>query len=108
MALYRRIRPYFEADYYPLFEHGADEMTWYGYQLHRPDEQRGMAVVFRRSQSPHSATPIALQGIDLIATYRVTDKNSGKTEALKGEALRALVVTITQAPSSRILFCEKE
>ena len=27
VAMYQRVRPYFEGDYYPLFEHTADEMT---------------------------------------------------------------------------------
>ena len=107
-ATYHLVRPYFEGDYFPLFDHTADEMTWFGYQLHRPDQQRGMAVVFRRAQSPHSAAPIQLEGIDVKATYKVTDKDTGKTEILPGDALRALVVKIEPAPGSRILFYEKE
>jgi len=108
VATYRQVRPYFEGDYYPLFEHTADETAWYGYQLHRPDEQRGMVVVFRRKQSLHAAASVALEAIDPKASYKLTDKDSGQIRSIKGHALRALMIKVEQAPGSRMLFYEKD
>jgi alpha-galactosidase len=108
VAAYKRVRPYFEGDYYPLFESAPEETVWYGYQLHRPDEQRGIAVIFRRPQSVQSSAPIGLQAIDPKASYKLTDKDSGQTRSLKGSELRGLAVKIERAPGAKILFYEKD
>ena len=105
---YQKVRPYFGGDYYPLFDHKEDETVWYGYQLHRPDQQRGMVVVFRRSQSIISKRSIALHAIDFDSTYKLTDQDSGETKKLSGRLLRTLLVEIPQSPGSRIMFYEKE
>jgi alpha-galactosidase len=105
---YQKVRPYFEGDYYPLFDHRADETVWFGYQLHRPDQQRGMVVVFRRSQSLTPKMPLALHAIDFDANYKLTDQATRETKTISGRSLRTMVVEISEAPGSKIFFYEKD
>ena len=106
-AIYQRVRPYFEGDYYPLFESRVDQLQWFGYQLNRPDEGRGMIVVFRRNACPESTVFVHLNAIDPQARYDLTEKDGGQTHSVTGGELRALPVTISESPGSRILFYEK-
>ncbi|MHB9035603.1 MAG: SUMF1/EgtB/PvdO family nonheme iron enzyme [Armatimonadota bacterium] len=107
VELLKQVRPYFEGDYYPLFPHKVDETQWFGYQLDRPDQSRGMVVVFRRSLSQDATNVLTLRGIDSQATYKLTDKDSGETRTIKGLDFRMLKVTIDKTLGSRILFYEK-
>jgi hypothetical protein len=107
IELYHRVRPYFEGDYYPLLPHRADESAWWGYQLHRPDTGQGMIALFRRSQCRVEQVPVLLHALDLKATYRLTDEDSGETRTLSGAELKALTVKIPEMPGARLLFYEQ-
>ncbi|MDO8304083.1 MAG: alpha-galactosidase, partial [Sedimentisphaerales bacterium] len=106
-ATYQQVRPYFEGDYYPLVEPKIDEMQWFAYQLDRPDEDRGMVVVFRRKACPENFVILQLQAIDPQARYELTEKDSGQTRSVSGSELCALRVDIKESPGSRILFYKK-
>lgn len=76
---YAEIRPYFYEDYYPLS--GIDDLTkdniWVSYQLHRPSDNTGVIVAFRRHESPDSSMTVQLSGLNpkLIYTIRNFDNN---------------------------------
>ena len=108
ISIYKRVRPYFEGDYYPLFSHRVSDRVWYGYQLHRHDAHRGMVVLFRRSECLVNTATITLNDIEPHAAYSLTDKDSGHTQEIKGSALRALTIKIEHAPGSRMLFYEQK
>ncbi len=105
---YKRARPYFEGDFYPLFKYQPDETAWYAYQLHLPDEERGMVVAFRRKESADVTRALSLRELDVAGTYTVENKDEQRTETMSGEELRSLAVTIDEQPGSRLLFYEKE
>ena len=104
VAIYHKIRPYTIGDFYPLFAHLDSEAVWFGYQFDRPDLQAGMAVCFRRTQSPYTAAEVKLQGIDPKRRYIISCEDSNKTKTLRGEALAHLQVTIPNSPGSVILY----
>ena len=108
VATYQLIRPYFEGDYYPLFEPIEDETAWFGYQYHLPEQQRGMVVVYRRDKSPDASQVLSLRGIDPAAWYKVTDKDRNETRRVSGARLRFYPISFATAPSSGIFFYEKE
>ena len=103
-----RARPLFTGDYYPLFAPTAELHRWFGYQLHRADLNKGMAMAFRRARCPQTETTVLLHGIDLAKTYRVADQETGETRELPGTELQTLVVKVTSAPGSRLLFYEQK
>lgn len=69
----KRIRKYYSGNFYPLTTMSLDATAWCVFQYHRTDENDGMIMAFRRSQSEQ--TEFALNGlreIDPKANYQVT------------------------------------
>ena len=108
VEMFHKVRPYFEGDYYPLFPHLENERVWYGYQLSRPDLQKGMIVLFRRALAPDASKILSLYDIDPEGTYTLFNKDEGRTETLSGAELKFLNITIDKSPDSRVLFYEKQ
>ena len=104
VALLKKIRPYTLGDFYPLFPHDTSEAVWYGYQFHLPAKNAGMAILFRRKDSPDVAHTVPLQDVDPRATYEVTFQDAPGTKKMSGAELAALRVEISTAPGSAILF----
>ena len=107
LATYTKTRPFVLGDFYPLFPHCASESVWYGYQFHRGDLNAGMALLFRRGESPDGSMGIALNDIDESAAYELRLEDAGTTSVVSGADLKSLEVEIASAPGSSLLFYEK-
>ena len=116
-----RMRPFFEGDYYPLTEIEPppvpghwyfksttlpDELRWCAYQLHRPDQNAGFAIFFRRLNAPNHQFTADLGGIDDAATYEV-ETYQGGTVRMNGAALRHQTVELRQPRSFKLIFYRK-
>ena len=102
----KRLRPLYLGDYYPLLPIGLDESHWCGWQFHRPELGRGLAMFFRRPRSPYAAADVSLRGLEPKATYAVTFSPAykpGKPKRMTGAELAALRVTIESAPGSMLV-----
>lgn len=75
---YRKVRPYFSEDFYPLTEITGNLDTWCAAQFHRPDQGDGMVEVFRREKSPYETARFELKGMDSAADYLFTDVDGGE------------------------------
>lgn len=86
------VRPYYYEDYYPLT--GTEDMTkndiWLAYQLHRPADQSGIIVAFRRPDAKEAVIKVKLTGLNPKQTYSIKNfdndimlRKSGQ-ELLKG------------------------
>jgi len=71
IAAYRRYSPYFLEDFYPLSGYGDLSAldTWLAYQYHRPSDESGIVVAFRRKDCTQSDYVVRLRGLDPAATY---------------------------------------
>ena len=99
----KRIRKYFLGDFYPLVEAGTDPHGWCVLQYHRPEENDGMVVAFRRDQSTTAACEAKLRDIDPNKSYQVTLYRTYEPEkpvTLKGAALSPLRLEIGECPGS--------
>jgi len=99
----KRIRKYFLGDFHPLVEAGVDPRGWTVWQYHRPQEDDGMVMAFRREQSAYVACEGRLRGIDPEKTYEVAVYRSytpEKSMTMKGAALRQLRLEIAECPGS--------
>lgn len=105
VVIYQKVRPYMMGDFYPLFPHDPGEAVWYGYQFHRPDLDAGMAIVFRRKDSPDESKEIILHGIDEKTKYEVVDQDSGAKTMLNGRS--PIRIEIREKPGAIILFYSK-
>ena len=106
----KALRPFYQGDYYPLLPITLDETQWIGWQLHRPDLAAGIALFFRRPQSPYPAAEVALHGLDPAATYEVTFSEAyepKEKKAMTGSDLARLRAEIASAPGSLLVAYHK-
>ena len=77
--------------------------AWIALQLHRPDQNAGVILAFRRAASPMNSADFRLSGILPTAQYSFEDADSGAPWTVAGQVLAAkgLSFTIPQPRSSR-------
>lgn len=99
----KRIRKYFLGDFYPLNEVTASPEDWSVLQYHRPTDQDGMLLAFRRQKSPYPSFTCNLREIDPEASYKVTISPTYKPAnpvTMKGSDLQKLTITTSEMPGS--------
>jgi alpha-galactosidase len=99
----KRIRKYFFGDFYALSEVNTSPREWCVTQYHRPQEQNGMVMAFRRDQSPYAGYEAELREIDPSGDYQMTvyrTYDGDKPAVLKGSALQKLRIEIDERPGS--------
>jgi len=102
----KRIRKYFLGNFYPLVESGVDPSGWCVTQYHRPAENDGLLMAFRRDQSPDAQGVCRLRDIDPGAAYRVTVYRGYAPEppmTMPGAGLQELALAIDTAPGSVLI-----
>jgi alpha-galactosidase len=106
---YRRARPMFYGDYYPLTGDTGAADTWVAMQFHRPDLGEGILLAFRRKESPFESAKFRLRALDPAASYELTDADTRRKHRAKGRDLieKGLPVAMETAPSSRLVFYRK-
>ena len=102
----RRLRPYFQGDFYPLTPCIIQPDVWMVYQLFLPVKGAGAVVVFRRAESPMISGTFQLHDLHAERSYEFDDADSEKTWRVTGSHLRTngLEISITTPRESRILF----
>lgn len=82
---YASVRPYYYEDYYPLV--GIEDLTqdniWIAYQLHRPIDESGIIVAFRREKSPDDRLTVQLGGLKKDENYLITSMDDESFKCLK-------------------------
>ena len=110
MQEFEEVRPYFYEDFYPLS--GIGDLTgddiWLAYQLHRPSDDTGYIVAFRRAACTTSTCEVRLSGLNPSATYRIYNKDNGEGREYSGRQLtEGLQLTLDQPRSSLLLRIER-
>lgn len=100
------VRPYFYEDYYPLTFY--DDMTadniWLAYQLHRPSDDTGIIVAFRRDKNEDKDMNVNLSAIDPDKNYRITNRDTGNSFVKSGAELRRGLQLTLDEPRGSLLF----
>jgi len=102
----KRIRKYFVGNFYTLSEVNTSRRDWCVLQYHRPGEQDGMVLAFRRDQSPYSSYQAELRAIDASVQYEVTayhTYNPDKPVVMTGAELQQLRLDIDECPGSVLI-----
>lgn len=121
VSQYKRARPYYYGDYYPLAPCSSNSdctqaaaersaaFEWAAWQFNRPDEGDGMVQAFRRDKNDEAARDLPLRGLDPAATYEITDVDAKAPRTVSGADLiqRGLHVEIPQKPGAAIIFYKK-
>ena len=101
---FKRLRPFFYGDFYPLTPHSIGDDVWMAYQFHREDLKQGMFLAFRRLNSSDLTACLKLRGLSPSARYEVNFEDTGNKQTFTGEALAAGIdVTIEHAPGSLLV-----
>jgi alpha-galactosidase len=106
VAEMKALRPYFLGDLYPLTEVTTSPRDWCAYQLDRPEQGDGIALYFRRHESPYLALEARLQALDAEATYEYSlapDYASPPVQRATGRGLVRLPIRLDEAPGSLLL-----
>jgi alpha-galactosidase len=106
VAAYKKLRPYFLGDYYPLFPHDEIESHWYGHQFDTPELKAGCAILFRREKCDDAINAIHLNGLNVEASYEVTNLDQGRPTIMSGKALaeKGLTVEIKNKPGAAVIL----
>jgi alpha-galactosidase len=76
-------------DYYPLTPHagGTDLAAWIAWQFDRPEQGDGVVQAFRRAKAKDGEMRLKLRGLDLAATYELTDFDRAGATKVTGREL---------------------
>jgi alpha-galactosidase len=103
---WKRVRPFFLGDFYLLLPLTVSYHDWCAWQFHREDMDAGVALFFRRHQSPFPTMHASMRRIVPAAQYDVS-LSPGYDETprrrMSGKDLAAISVTIPEAPGSVLL-----
>ena len=106
----KRIRKYYFGNFYPLAEITTSARDWCVMQYHRPDENDGMIMAFRRHRSPYAAFACELHEIDPAANYDVTESHTyepSRPVRIKGADLVHYKAENDERPGSLIVEYRK-
>jgi alpha-galactosidase len=121
VSQFKRARPYYYSDYYPLLPCSSDSdcipaaaersagFEWAAWQFNRPTEGDGMVQAFRRDKNDEESRDLRLRGLDPAATYEVTNVDAGAPITASGKDLMqlGLHVEIPQKPGAALIFYKK-
>ena len=109
---YKKIRPMLSGDFYPLTP-GDLDAVWLGYQFHKPENDSGFALIFRRDKAfedypAASSRQLKFRGVDPQGTYRVRFESSGREQKITGRALnRGIEVALDRPRSAELIIYER-
>ena len=103
---YRDIREYYYEDYYPLS--GMGDLTgsdvWLAYQMHRPSDDSGIVVAFRRQDAPDAEYTVRLGGLTPDASYTLLDCDTQAETVRSGRELTEGLTLRLDNPKSSLLI----
>jgi alpha-galactosidase len=105
---YRAVRQLLVGAWYPLLPYSRRMDSWMAVQFHRPDQNRGMILAWRRPESPYASVEVALHGLDPAATYEVRAEGSRRRKRVSGAVLmQQYILTLPEKHSSELLLYRK-
>ncbi len=105
IAEFKKIRPLFYGDYYPLTTHSVEDDVLMAYQFHREDLKQGMIMAFRRHKCQIDSINVKLKGLTPESDYKLTSEDDGTTKTVKGiELMSGIDLTIPNAPGSLLII----
>lgn len=103
---FKRVRPYFSCDMYPLTEVSDSAYAWCVVQYDRSEEKDGMIQIFKREKSPYATGSFQLFGIDPARKYIFTDLDDNSNFEISGNDLEehGLQIEIHEKRVAKIYF----
>jgi alpha-galactosidase len=84
---FKRLRPFFYGDFYPLTGYSDRASDWLAYQFDRPESGDGMALAFRRSQCETPTCAVRFHGLNPGLSYEIFFEDYGIRLVKTGDSL---------------------
>lgn len=110
MQDFKRLRPYYYGDYYPLVPNVniTSDSIWMAYQQNRPEKGDGIILAFRRPVCPIEQITVRLRGLDPDGRYRLIFEDTGEKVTKTGEELmKGLLLECREKPGSLLISYTK-
>ena len=110
IAEWKSIRSFFLGDFHLLLPLTVSYHDWCAWQFHREDLEAGMAMFFRRHQSPFPTMVIGLKCVVPDAQYEVSlsaGYQEGPRNRMSAKELAPMSITIPEMPGSLLLRYER-
>ncbi len=91
---YLRVRPYLSCDSYPLTKPSANDDVWCAIQYHRPEDDTGIMLVYRRENAPYNSASFILRGLNKNHMYTLTDADTNEKITVTHKHLTTYGITI--------------
>jgi alpha-galactosidase len=111
MKDFKRLRPYYYGDYYPLTPNVniTTDSIWLAYQQNRPEQGDGIILAFRRPDCPVEKITVKPKGLDPSANYSVLFEDTGVKSTLTGARLmEGLLLENKEKPGSLLISYRKQ
>jgi len=111
MREFKRLRPYYYGDYYPLtrVENVLKDNVWLAYQLNRPEKGDGIIMAFRRENCNEEFQEIKFRGLDPSANYMLFFEGSDSQIIATGsELMKGFQLKITEKKGSLLISYKKD
>lgn len=111
MQDFKRLRPFYYGDYYPLTPNLniTTDTIWLAYQQNRPDKGDGIILAFRRPDCPVEKISVKPRGLDPDATYTVLFEDTRvKVEQKGSQLMKGLVLENKEKSGSLLISYSKK
>ena len=108
---FRRLRPFYYGDYYPLVPNVniTSDSIWMAYQQNRPDRGDGILLAFRRPACPTGKITVKPRGLDPGSRYLLHFEDTGERVIKTGaELMQGLILECRDVPGSLLVSYKKE
>jgi alpha-galactosidase len=97
-------------DYYPLTPYSLQKTDWIAWQWDVPESGEGMIQAFRREDAAADTMVLKLSGLDPLASYYVTDLDSGTSQHQTGQTLMetGLLIHLPTKPAAALIRYRKD
>ncbi len=106
---YKKARPYFNRDFYPLTAWSLSKKEWCVWQYHDPEKDEGVLMTFRREKSPVAKASFLLSGLT-EGDYAFEDSLTGESFVLSDKEIGkdGVTVSLPEKRSSKVIFYHKK
>lgn len=111
MQDYKRLRPYYYGDYYPLTPNVniTSDTIWMAYQQNRPDQGDGIILAFRRPDCPSGQVILKPRGLETNTEYTLLFEDTGAQTTTSGaEFMSGILVESKDKPGSVLISYRKK
>jgi len=105
---FKRLRPYFYEDYYPLTPYSTGDDAWMAYQFNRQKLNDGVILAFRRQNCQNASITIKLGGLEEKSNYELFYEDTDKKIKMTGaELMKGIDIGIPASTGSLLISYKK-